>query len=137
MAETSDIPYLALEAIYQRYLRLSTLQASNDRISNFITELSIFPYCSFGLETLYGSVRWTKIRNGNPNHQGTLFQKNYRRGKGVVAYKLLANHIPLQSEVIGAHEHESNFVFDICYNNTINTPSDLSRIRKSTHVLFS
>jgi len=33
MAETSDIPYHVLEATYQQYLRLSTLKASNDRIS--------------------------------------------------------------------------------------------------------
>jgi len=40
MADTSDIPYHVLEATYQQYLRLSTLQASNDRISNFIAGLS-------------------------------------------------------------------------------------------------
>lgn len=28
------------------------------------------------------------------------------------------NHIPLQTELIGAHEHESYFAFDIWYNNT-------------------
>ena len=33
MAETSDIPYHVLDATYQQYLRLSTLQATNDRIS--------------------------------------------------------------------------------------------------------
>ena len=31
---------------------------------------------------------------------------------------MLANHVPLSTELIGAHEHESNFVFDIWYNNT-------------------
>lgn len=120
MAETSDIPYHVLEATYQQYLRLSTLQASNDRISNFIAGLSIFPYYSFGLETLYGSVDGQKFEMGTPTIKARYSKKYYRRGKGVVAYSLLANHIPLQSEVIGAHEHESNFVFDICYNNTSN-----------------
>ncbi|HJX35502.1 MAG TPA: Tn3 family transposase [Dehalococcoidales bacterium] len=118
MAETSDIPYHVLEATYQQYLRLSTLQASNDLISNFIAGLSIFPYYSFGLETLYGSVDGQKFEMGTPTIKARYSKKYYRRGKGVVAYSLLANHIPLQSEVIGAHEHESNFVFDICYNNT-------------------
>ena len=36
----------------------------------------------------------------------------------VVAYTLLANHVPLETELIGAHEHESHYVFDICYHNT-------------------
>lgn len=120
MADTSDISYHVLEATYQQYLRLSTLQASNDRISNFIAGLSIFPYYSFGLETLYGSGDGQKFEMGTPTIKARYSKKYYRRGKGVVAYSLLANHIPLQSEVIGAHEHESNFVFDICYNNTSN-----------------
>ncbi len=120
MAETSDISYHVLEATYQQYLRLSTLQASNDRISNFIAGLSIFPYYSFGLEMLYGSVDGQKFEMGTPAIKARYSKKYYRRGKGVVAYSLLANHIPLQSEVIGAHEHESIFVFDICYNNTSN-----------------
>ena len=29
-----------------------------------------------------------------------------------------ANHVALQTELIGAHEHESYYVFDICYHNT-------------------
>ena len=89
-------------------------------ISNFIAGLSIFPYYSFGLETLYGSVDGQKSEMGTPTIKARYSKKYYRRGKGVVTYSLLANHIPLQSEVIGAHEHESNFVFDICYNNTSN-----------------
>jgi TnpA family transposase len=36
----------------------------------------------------------------------------------VVAHTLLANHIALQTVLIGAHEHESYYVFDICYHNT-------------------
>jgi TnpA family transposase len=37
---------------------------------------------------------------------------------GVSAYTLLCNHVPLETELIGAHEHESYYVFDICYRNT-------------------
>jgi TnpA family transposase len=36
----------------------------------------------------------------------------------VVAYTPLANHVPLETELIGAHEHESHYVFDMCYHNT-------------------
>lgn len=118
MAETSDIPYHVLEATSQQYLRLSTLQASNDRISNFIAGLSIFPHYSFGLEILYGSVDGQKFEMRSPTIKARYSRKYFRRGKGVVAYSLLANHVPIHSQLIGAHEHESNFVFDICYNNT-------------------
>jgi TnpA family transposase len=120
MSETSDIPYHVLEATYQQYLRLSTLKASNDRISNFIAELSIFPYYSFGPEQLYGSVDGQHLEMGTPTLKARHSKKHFRRGKGVAAYTLLANHIALQTELIGSHEHESNFLFDICYNNTSN-----------------
>jgi TnpA family transposase len=120
MSETSDIPYHVLEATYQQYLRLSTLKASNDRISNFISELSIFPYYSFGVEQLYGSVDGQHLEMGTPTLKARHSKKHFRRGKGVAAYTLLANHIALQTELIGSHEHESHFLFDICYNNTSN-----------------
>ncbi len=36
----------------------------------------------------------------------------------MVAYSLLVNHVALQTELLGANQHESYWVFDICYNNT-------------------
>jgi len=50
---------------------------------------------------------------------------SFGRGKGVVAYTLLCNHIPLQSWLIGlqswligAHDFEGHHVCDIGYRNT-------------------
>jgi TnpA family transposase len=36
----------------------------------------------------------------------------------VVAYTLVANHIPINATVIGANEHESHYVLDLLLNNT-------------------
>ena len=30
----------------------------------------------------------------------------------------MANHVPINAEIIGANDHESHYVFDILYNNT-------------------
>jgi TnpA family transposase len=38
--------------------------------------------------------------------------------KGVVSYTLLANHVPINAEIIGANEHESHYVFDLLFNNS-------------------
>jgi TnpA family transposase len=118
MSETCDIPYYSLEATHQQYLRLSTLKKANDRISNFIAGLAIFPHYSLDLEVLYGSVDGQKFESADPTIKARYSRKYFGRGKGVVAYTLLANHIALQTELIGAHEHESYYVFDICYHNT-------------------
>ncbi|MFY9225326.1 MAG: Tn3 family transposase [Blastocatellia bacterium] len=118
MAEASDIPYYVLETTHQQFLRLSTLQAAVDKISNFIAGLPIFSHYSFGLEEIYGSVDGQKFAVASPTIKARYSKKYFGKGKGVVAYTLLANHIPLQTQLISPHEHESHFVFDICHHNS-------------------
>ena len=48
--------------------------------------------------------------------------------KGVSAYTLVANHVLINAKIIGTHEHESHYVFDLLYNNT----SDIKPERHST-----
>jgi TnpA family transposase len=118
MAKTSDIAYHLLETTYQQYLRQASLQAANDRISNGIAALPIFPHYSFGLNTLYGSVDGQKLGVERPTVKARHSRKYFGRGTGVVAYTLLCNHVPLQGWIIGAHEFEAHHVFDIWYRNT-------------------
>ena len=118
MARTSDIPYHVLETTYQQYLRQGSLLSANDRISNAIAELPIFPHYSFDLDTLYGAVDGQKFGVERPTVKARSSRKYFGRGKGVVAYTLLCNHVPLNGYLIGAHEYEAHHVFDIWYRNT-------------------
>jgi TnpA family transposase len=118
MARTSDIPYHVLEAAHQQYLRQASLQAANDQISNAIAALPIFPHYSFDLGALYGAVDGQKFAVERPTVKARHSRKYFGRGKGVVAYTLLCNHVPLQGWLIGAHELEAHYVFDIWYRNT-------------------
>ena len=118
MARTSDIPYHVLETTYQQYLRQASLQAANDRVSNAIAALPIFPHYSFDLETLYGAVDGQKFGVERPTVKARSSRKYFGRGKGVVAYTLLCNHVPLNGYLIGAHDYEAHHVFDIWYRNT-------------------
>src|SRR5438270_11310966 len=118
MADTSDISYHVLEATYQQYLRQSSLQAANDHISNAIAALPIFPYYSFDLDVLYGSVDGQKFGVERPTVKARYSRKYFGRGKGVVAYTLLCNPVPLNGYLIGAHEYEGHHVFDVWYRNT-------------------
>jgi TnpA family transposase len=118
MARTSDIPYHVLEATYQQYLRQASLQVANDQISNAIANQPIFPHYSFSDDALYGSVDGQKFGVERPTVKARYSRKYFGRGKGVVAYTLLCNHVPLQSWLIGAHEFEGHHVFDIWYRNT-------------------
>ncbi|MFZ0254490.1 MAG: Tn3 family transposase, partial [Gammaproteobacteria bacterium] len=118
MSLTSDIPYYVLEATYQQYLRQASLQAANDRISNGIAGLPIFPHYSFDFDALYGSVDGQKFGLERPIIKARYSRKYFGRGKGVVAYTLLCNHVPLQGWLIGAHEFEAHHVFDVWHRNT-------------------
>ena len=118
MARTSDIPYHVLETTYQQYLRQASLHAANDRISNAIAALPIFPHYSFDLDALYGAVDGQKFGVERPTVKARSSRKYFGRGKGVVAYTLLCNHVPLNGYLIGAHEYEAHHVFDIWYRNT-------------------
>lgn len=120
MSRTSDIPYHILETTYQQYLRLATLQAANDKISNAISKLPIFPYYSFDLGVLYGAVDGQKFGVEQPTVKARCSRKYFGRGKGVVAYSLLCNHVPLNGYLLSTQDYEAHHVFDIWYRNTSN-----------------
>ena len=118
MAEISDIPYDSLLDVYQSRVRLQTLKKANDLIGDDIAQMPIFPDYSLDMAILYGGVDGQKFEVARPTLKARRSKKYFKKGKGVVAYTMLVNHIPLQTELIGAHEHESYFAFDIWYNNT-------------------
>lgn len=125
MAEICDIPYHILQDTYQSRVRLATLKAANDLVSNDIARMSIFPHYSLDLNILYGGVDGQKFDIEHPTLKARYSKKYFKKGKGVVAYTLLTSHIPLQTELISPHEHESYFVFDIWYNNTAEIVPDV------------
>ncbi len=124
MAGISDIPYHTLQDNKKQYFRLATLKAANDMISNSISELDIFPYYELGFDKRYGSVDGQKYEVERPTTKARYSKKYFGKGRGVVAYTLLCNHVPLQTDAISAHEHESYYVFDIVHHNTSNIMPD-------------
>jgi len=46
----------------------------------------------------------------------------------VSAYTLVLNHVPINATIIGTHEHESHYVYDLLHNNT----ADIKPERHST-----
>lgn len=66
----------------------------------------------------YGSVDGQKFGVERPTVKARYSRKYFGRGKGIVAYTLLCNHVPLQGWLIGAHEFEAHHVFDVWYHNT-------------------
>ena len=133
ITEISDLSYQELETANQQHLRLETLKKANDILSNAIAKLKIFPYYSLDFDLLYSSVDGQKFELNTPNLKARYSRKYLREGEGVSAYTILANHVPLECEIIGTHEHESYFLFDVWYNNTSDISPDI--ITGDMHVI--
>jgi Tn3 transposase DDE domain len=117
MGENSDISYPALATTSDNFLRLETLKGANDRVSNAIATLPVFKHYDLD-DVLHSSSDGQKFETRTPTINARHSPKYFGLKKGVVAYTLLANHVPINAEIIGANEHESHYVFDILFNNT-------------------
>ena len=117
MSQVSDIGYHTLASTSDNFIRLETLTEVNDRVSNAIALLPIFRHYDIG-DVLHSSSDGqkfeTRIHTINARHS----PKYFGLKKGIVSYTLVANHVPVNAEIIGANDHESHYVFDILFNNT-------------------
>jgi TnpA family transposase len=117
MAEVASLSHQALMTTARNYLRLETLHAANDAICNAIAALPVFHQYDIQDEmhsSSDGQRIETQIHTINARHS----TKYFGLKKGVSAYTLVANHVPVNAKIIGAAEHESHYVFDLLYNNT-------------------
>lgn len=116
LAAISDIDLQTLTTASDNFLRPETLKPSNDLVTNAIAQLPIFRYYDIA-EQLHSSSDGqkfeTRIHTLNARHS----PKYFGLKKGIVVLTLVANHIPINADIIGANEHESHYVFDLLYNN--------------------
>jgi TnpA family transposase len=127
MAEVSGLDHAPMATAARNYLRLETMRAANDAITNATAKLPAFRLYDIQ-DTLHsssdGQRMETQIDTVNARHSPKYFGLH----KGVSAYTLVANHVPINAKIIGTHEHESHYVFDLLHNNT----SDIKPERHST-----
>lgn len=117
MAEVSGLSHASLLTTSRSFLRQETLRSANDAISNATAQLSAFPLFNISnqLHSSSDGQRFeTQIDTINARHS----PKYFGMKKGVSVCTVVANHVPINGDVIGAHEHESHFVFDLLFNNT-------------------
>ncbi len=124
MGQISDIGYNMLASTSDNFIRLETLREANDLITNTIAELPIFREYDIG-DVIHSSSDGQKFETGLPTINARHSPKYFGLKKGVVAYTLVANHIPVNARIIGANEHESHYVFDILFNNTSEVQPDI------------
>ena len=87
--------------------------------------MPIFRHFDIG-DGVHSSSDGQKFETAIPTVNARHSAKYFGLKKGVVAYTLLASHVPLSARIIGANEHESHYVFDVLFNN-------LTHIQPETH----
>jgi len=117
MAEVSALGHSALITTARNFLRAETLHAANDAISNATAALSMFDQYDIG-GMKHSSSDGQRIETQIPTINARHGSKYFGLKKGVSAYTMVFNHVPCNARIIGTHEHESHFVFDILHNNT-------------------
>jgi len=136
MSERSDIKYSEFYSYNRNHVRIETIKMALDRVSNFTSKLDIFEKWKIQPNLLMGAVDGQKFETRLHTLQSRYSQKYFGYKKGVVAYNYVVNHVPVNTRMIGANEHESHFVFDIVYNNTSNIdPDAISGDQHSTNQL--
>lgn len=118
MGEISDVSYNTLVSTTHNLIRLETLRMANDAVSNAIAQLPINKYYNTLEDIIHASMDGSKIETQIDTYNARHSSKYFGLNKGVSAITLVANHIPINAQIIGAHEHESHFVFDLLFNNT-------------------
>ena len=124
MGDISDLSAQTLARTSDNYLRPETLKAANDCVSNAIAALPITRYYTLG-SVIHSSSDGQKFETALPTINARHSPKYFGLHKGIVAYTMVANHIPVNARMIGAHEHESHYVFDLLFNNTSTVRPDV------------
>jgi len=118
MAEISDISYQAMVTAAHNFIFLENLKKASDLVTNDMAKLPIFKYFNIEEEIIHGSIDGQKIDTQTNTINARHSPKYFGLRKGVSAITLIANNIPVNAKIIGTHEHESYFAFDLLYNNT-------------------
>lgn len=83
-----------------------------------MARLSIFKFYNIDEEILHGSMDGQKLDTQIETINARNSPKYFGLGKGVSAISLIVNHIAPNAKIIGTHEHESWFAYDVLSNNT-------------------
>jgi TnpA family transposase len=117
MAEVSGLSCASLQTTARNFLRAETLHAGNDATANATAALPIFNAYDIDGKT-HSSSDGQRIETQIPTINARYSRKYFGLKKGVSAYSLVANHVPINARIIGTHEHQSHYIFNILYHNT-------------------
>ena len=122
MSNMSNVSLNQLRTIDENFMYVDNLRAANDVVSNFIHQQSVSSVWDLLDNKILADTDGQKYETKFHTVQSRFSAKYFGQYKGISISTLVANHIPVNSKVIGPNEHESHHLYDIIYSNSSDVP---------------
>lgn len=133
MADMSDLETSQLRAMREDFVRVDTLCAANEIVSNHIHSLPIFNQWNLMDEKVLADADGQKFATTDSTIQSRYSRKHLGKGRGISLYTLLANYVAVNAKNIGLNEYEGHSLYDMIYNNK--TDIDIHMVTGDNHSL--
>lgn len=122
MAESSKLSYDILANLEKSHVTLENLCEANKIIVNETSKLPMFKHYNILDDVFHGSTDGQKYDTDLQTFISRFLRK-YFKEKGVSAYTLSVNHVPVKTKIITGHE--SHYLYDTLSNNTTDIQPDI------------
>jgi TnpA family transposase len=133
MAEMCDLEYNTLRSTQEDFVRIETICAANDHVSNFIKAMPIFEIWNLLDEKVLADADGQKIGSSNQTIQSRHSRKFFGKGCGISIYSLVANFVAVNARNLGLNEYEGHCLYDMVYGNK--TDIDIGSVTGDNHSL--
>ena len=133
MAEMSDLGHNLLRSTQEDFIRVDTLCAANDAISNLIHSLPIFKLWNLMDDKLLADADGQKLPTSESTIQSRYSTKYLGKAPGLSVYTLIANFVAVNAKNIGLNEYEGHSLYDVIYGNK--TDIDIDMVTGDNHSL--
>lgn len=125
MADMSDLKLNQLRAMREDFVRVDTLCAANEIVSNHIHSLPIFRQWNLMDDKLLADADGQKFATTGSTIQSRYSRKHLGKGRGISLYTLLANYVAVNAKNMGLNEYEGHSLYDMIYNNKTDIDIDI------------
>ena len=117
MADMSDLELNQLRSTREDFIRVDTLCAANDIVSNHIHSLPIFKQWNLMDDKVLADADGQKFTTTDSTIQSRYSRKYLGKGRGISLYTLIANYVAVNAKNIGLNEYEGHSLYDMIYGN--------------------
>jgi TnpA family transposase len=133
MADMSDLELNQLRSMREDFVRVDTLCAANDIVSNHIHSLPIFKQWNLMDDKVLADADGQKFTTTDSTIQSRYSRKYLGKGRGISLYTLIANYVAVNAKNIGLNEYEGHSLYDMIYGNK--TDIDIHMVTGDNHSL--